>query len=426
MLRRRLALSFAACLPLMGAGFRASAVKVDITPETPQWLLGYDARQSIGVMNHIYHRVVAMDSGNAQFYLISTDICEFSPGLYDEVTGELQKETGIDPKNVWWSATHTHAAPELGPTGIHKAFSNLAGRFAHEWDREYAAFVTKSLIDAVRSARDKLEPARIAIGEGFAMANINRRGKDENGRVSLGLNPEGPADRQIGLIRLERPDGSLIAVIVNYAMHGTVMSGSNLMISGDAPGTVTAYLEQKLGGTVLYVQGASGNMAPIYSVYPSASAGHLSEFRVLLGDKVIEALQKLGPATDAVTMSTAAVTVNTPQKDNLTWPSELAAYAGAEGGRPTVKLPARFLRINDTVVWSLPVELFSEIAVNVRNHSPFPHTFYFGYTNGWLGYFPTAQGFQEGGYEPQTSVLTGQAEADLNRGVIGFLQGLPR
>src|ERR1035441_1809296 len=108
------------------------------------------------------------------------------------------------------------------------------------------------------------------------------------------------------------------------------MSGSNLMIGGDAPGPVTNYLEQKLGGTVLYVQGAAGNMAPIYSGYPSAGAGHLSEFQVLLGDKVIEALQKLGPATDAVTMSTDAVTVNTPQKDNLTWPAELASYAGNE------------------------------------------------------------------------------------------------
>src|ERR1035438_10459079 len=273
-----------------------------------------------------------MESGDTQFYLISTDICLYSPAFYDEVAAQLQKEMGIDPKNVWWSTTHTHAAPEVGPPGVTKVFQ--PNRFTHEWDREYAAFATKSLIDAVRSARDKLEPARIAIGEGFAMANINRRAKDENGRVSLGLNPDGPADRQIGLIKLERPDGSLIAVIMNYAMHGTVMGGQNQMISGDAPGVVTAYLEQKLGGTVLYVQGAAGNMAPIYSGYPSPSAGHLTEFQVLLGDKVLEALQKLGPATDAVTMSTAAITVDTPRKDKLGWVDYLAAYSGTEGGRP--------------------------------------------------------------------------------------------
>ena len=44
------------------------------------------------------------------------------------------------------------------------------------------------------------------------MANINRRAKDVDGRVSIGLNPDGPVDRQFNLIRLNRPDGSLIAL----------------------------------------------------------------------------------------------------------------------------------------------------------------------------------------------------------------------
>src|ERR1017187_5726049 len=143
MLSRSLAICFAACLPLMGAGFRASAVKVDITPQSQQWLQGYDARQSTGVRDHIYHRVAAMDSGDTQFYLISTDVAGYSPAFYDEVTGQLRQEMGIDPKNVWWSVTHTHSAPELGPPGMSKIFH--PARFEHQWDREYAAFATKSL-----------------------------------------------------------------------------------------------------------------------------------------------------------------------------------------------------------------------------------------------------------------------------------------
>src|SRR6202022_1258204 len=107
-------------------------------------------------------------------------------------------------------------------------------------------------------------PARLGVGQGIAFANINRRAKDVDGKVSLGLNPDGPADRQIGLLRLERPDGTTIAVMANYAMHGTVMSGANLEISGDAPGVAAAYVEQKIGAPVLYVNGAAGNMAPIY------------------------------------------------------------------------------------------------------------------------------------------------------------------
>src|SRR5947209_13862984 len=67
------------------AGFRASAVKVDITPQSTQWLSGYGARQSTGVLDHLYHRVVAFDSGDTQLYLISSDLCLFSPSLYDDV-----------------------------------------------------------------------------------------------------------------------------------------------------------------------------------------------------------------------------------------------------------------------------------------------------------------------------------------------------
>ena len=52
--------------PAFGAGdFRASVVKVDITPDpdTPHWLAGYFARQSTGVHDRLYHRIVVMHDG---------------------------------------------------------------------------------------------------------------------------------------------------------------------------------------------------------------------------------------------------------------------------------------------------------------------------------------------------------------------------
>ena len=277
----------------------------------------------------------------------------------------------------------------------------------------------------MRRAKETLEPARIAFGTGVSLANINRRAMDVDGRVSLGLNPDGPVDRQFNLIRLSRPDGSLIALVANYAMHGTVMSGQNLKISGDGPGTVATYLEEKLGGTVLYVNGAAGNVAPIYSVYPNPQSGHLSQFRVLLGDRILAALRSLGPGTAEVTIRHAEKTVDTPLKPDVTWPESLSAYA-ANDGRPLVRLPVRFVRMNDTVIWSAPVEMFSEIAMNVRDRSPFSNTFYFGYTNGWFGYLPTAKAFEEGGYEPRTSPFLPQVESDLSQTVTAVIQGFRR
>src|SRR3974377_525238 len=118
-------LSIVAACPLMdtaAAGFRASVVKIDITPDTSQWLLGYGPRQSTGVHDRPYHRIIAMDYGTTQFFLISTDICLFSPAIYDEVARELEKGMGIKPVQVWWTVSHTHAAPEVGPPGLGGVF----------------------------------------------------------------------------------------------------------------------------------------------------------------------------------------------------------------------------------------------------------------------------------------------------------------
>ena len=63
-------------LSAMASGFRAAAAKADITPNSPQWLMGYADRQSTGVLDHIDVRVAAMEANGTQMYLgISTYSC---------------------------------------------------------------------------------------------------------------------------------------------------------------------------------------------------------------------------------------------------------------------------------------------------------------------------------------------------------------
>src|SRR5260370_13015529 len=280
------------------AAFRASVVKVDITPSTPKWLLGYGARQSTGVHDPIYHRIVAFDDGESKILLVSTDLCLFSPTVYNEAAKRIQKETGIPPVRFWWTVTHTHSAPEIGPPGVYKVL--LKGRSEHPVDEEYTEQTLRALVQGAKDAIAKLEPARIAIGTGMAMANINRRARDVDGKISLGLNPDGPVDRQIGLIRIEKADGSPLVLIANYSMHGTALSGKFVQISGDAQGIVAAYVEQKAGAPMLYINGAAGNIAPIYSVYDTPRAAHLTQFNGLLGDRILAANRPLGPPTAEV------------------------------------------------------------------------------------------------------------------------------
>ena len=403
--------------------FRAAVVKTDITPENSQHLMGYQERKSTGIHDRIYHRLVILDDGNTQFLLVSTEICIISPVEYDRVAELINSKFGISPVNFWWSTTHTHSAPEVGTPGLYKIY--MGERNKHEIDQEYTDLVVQKLIDGIKEAQTKLIPARLGAGWGFSQANINRRAIDVDGKASLGLNPDGPVDRRIGLLRIEKEDGTPMALIANYPVHGTVMSGSHLQISGDAPGIVSEYVEQKTGVPLIFINGAAGNLAPVYSVYPSPKAGHLSEFRVLLGDKILDANKKIYDIRDKVSLRTGSVIVETPRKTGMDWPEDCGNFTRlTKAGVHMVKLPIRFLRINeDIAIWSAPVELFCEISNEVRNRSPFPFTFYFGYTNGWFGYLVSEAEYRHEGYEPRVSPFTQNADKDLTDAVVTYLLG---
>lgn len=409
------------------AQLKASVVKIDITPDNSQYLLGYQERQSNGVLDKIYHKIVVLDDGTTQFYLISSDVCLYSPSEFDKVAAMLNKKYGINPLNVWWTVTHTHSAPEFGETGLYGIY--MGDRIKHQVDTGYTSFIEQKLIEGIGEAKSKLTDAKLSVGWGFSQANINRRAIDVNGKASLGMNPDGPVDRRIGLLRIDKADGNPIALISNYPIHGTVMSGANLKISGDAPGVVSEYVEEKIGAPVLFINGAAGNLAPIYSVYPSAGAGHMGEFRVLLGDKILEANSKIKYPVDEVKLMADEIVVETPKKPGLAWSSDLKKYAVVRNAKDTlVRLPVRLLKINkDIAVWSAPLELFCEVSNEVRSRSPFPYTFYFGYTNGWFGYLPTEAEWPHKGYEVETvSPFTPAAAGDLTESVVEYMQGKMR
>jgi neutral ceramidase len=403
--------------------FRASVVKSDITPENSQYLLGYNERKSTGVDNRIYHRIVALDDGETQFFLVSTEVCLFSPVEYDRIAEKIKDQLGIDPLHLWWTVTHTHSAPEFGPSGLDKSF--LEERFQHEVDADYSDFVEKKLSDGIKKAREKLSPAKLGVGWGYSQANINRRAKDIDGEAFLGFEPDGPVDRRIGLLRIDKEDGSPLVCIANYPIHGTVLGNQNLKINGDVPGIVSAYFEQEMGIPLLFINGAAGNLAPIYSGHSNPQAGHLSQFQVLLGDKILEAYRKILFTTNLVKISAGSLVVETPKKYGMKWPENFDNYIRTtEAGVELIKLPVRFLKLNeDIAVWSSPVELFCEISNEIRECSPYPYTFYFGYTNGWFGYLLTSDEYSFKGYEPEVSPFTPEAENDLKKAVKAYLQG---
>ena len=159
-----------------GGRFRAACLKVEITPEAPQWLHGYHPRRSEGVRDRIHHGIAALDDGTTDFYLVSTEICAISPSLYRDFSKKLEERLGIGPDRIWWSTTHTHSAPHVGPQDLGPLFAETLGdRFSIEEDAAYRERVIELLLDGIEKARARLEPARLGIGVGTAEANVNRR-----------------------------------------------------------------------------------------------------------------------------------------------------------------------------------------------------------------------------------------------------------
>lgn len=402
------------------AGLRASAGRVDLTPSEPRHLGGYQPRVSEGVNDPIHHRVLILEHAGTEWVLVSSEFCVISPETYDRAASRLEAELDIPRLNFWWTLTHTHSAPEVGPPGFAKVY--LGERYEHRVDHEYHQSVEDELVRLIAETRKTLRPAEIVIGWGHSKANMNRRSRNPDGSVSLGMNPYGPVDQKIGLIKVEDEAGELIGLVANYPIHGTVLGGKNLLISGDAPGVVSTYLEAALGAPVLFINGAAGDIAPLYSVYDTPREGRLDQFQVLLGDRILKALAGMDQKVSAESLVLGETSVSLPKKNGLIIPESLVKHAGPDG---SIKLPVRFLKLGRKLgIWAAPVELFCEISNEVRETSPFPNTFYFGYANGWFGYLLTDDEYLLGGYESRVTPFGLGAENILKQEVHRTLKGL--
>jgi neutral ceramidase len=78
------------------------------------------------------------------------------------------------------------------------------------------------------------------------------------------------------------------------------------------------------------------------------------------------------------------------------------------------------IRLGPLALLSMPVEPFAEIGVVLKAGSPFAATMVSGYSNGTLGYLPTAEAYPEGGYEiwvtpfaPEAAGIVVEAGLDL-------------
>src|SRR5262249_26429964 len=151
--------------------------------------------------------------------LISADVIGFPRAVAEAVAARIHKEHQLPRANVLLSASHTHAGPVID-SGL-KGMFDLPDKEA-EAVPPYTRLLQEQAVGAAADALNNLAPAQLSFGRGRASFAANRR-VFQPGGVNFGVNPDGPVDHEVPVLRAANPDGTVRAVVFGYACHGTTV-----------------------------------------------------------------------------------------------------------------------------------------------------------------------------------------------------------
>jgi hypothetical protein len=217
---------------------------------------------------------------------------------------------------------------------------------------------------------------------------------------------EGPAEPEFDVLAIIGKGGRFKAVVYNFACHAA--NTRDLTISADYPGDVQQYVQKQLGYEVptFFLTGACGDVNPIYNLRKEV-------FGEKLGGEIIRCFGQLDFIAKPV-LWIEYREMAMPGREHpefkteeiaLKWPGQFEHYRATfndmkKRQKSTYQYFFTGIRIgNDFAIVTNPVELFCEIGMSIKRHSPFKHTMVAEQTNGAHGYVPTAKAFQGGGYE---------------------------
>lgn len=437
----------------MSDELRAGVAKVNITPPVGCDLTGFGSREfpALDINDDLYAKALVLDDGKTKVAIVTTDLLGLAFDLVEEIRRGIEEHTGIPRANIMLPSSHTHSGPATISIGC--------------GDRnEACAQVTKmKIIGAVRMAHANLRPAQVGYERESVQCGVNRR-EARDGRTVLGVNPAGKVAPYVDVLRVDDAQGNMMAVLFSHAAHPVALGGNSYVISADFPGYAMDTVERVFGEDVvaLFAQGCCGNIN-------CKLRGTTKETRILgqtLGGAVIKAaaplqtskggplgsvsevihlpLQKPLPVPEAqkeldkaeaalkeaiLSKNAGRVRISRRLRD---WASEMLGLA-REGDKPRTRaFEIHAIRIGDLALVGLPGEVFVEYQLWIDEHSPFPRTFVFGYTNGVIGYVPTAEAYPKGGYEvdsafriyPGTLMLTPESEEIIHQGAQRVLNAL--
>jgi hypothetical protein len=430
--------------------------------------------QAEGIDVDLWVTALALSDRQTTAVILDLDIQILTNQRADQIRSAVSKATGIPAQNIRASATHTHSGPVPYKSWIEKGYEMV-----EPWFEDVARWSAEAAVEALAG----LQPIRLRAGRGQCHINTNRRAATQTGERFLGINPGGPCDREVLVIRFDSLDGKPLATLVNYACHPTIMGPANRLITPDYPGAMKRVVEQAVGGKCLFLQGSAGDQGPLQGF--QADTQVYRTFGAILGHEVAKValgldnipsktkFREIVPSgaplgmydSEFATLSSLPLRVldkeiSVPLREGLPerkvaseklefWKSKLkiarensdqeaiteAIYMARRadiqlrmvddfGGKTSAGVRAHFIAFGEVALVGCNIEPFCEIGMNIKKRSPFPMTFMSGYTNGRMAYMATAEEWPKGGYEVENSPFGQPAAEVLTEQVLETLQML--
>ncbi len=378
------------------SNLRAGVAKVDITPDVSQGLDVVGHRRKIfKVRDPLRAGVLVLDDGETKAAIVTLDTI----GAWDEMVAlareRIQQLTGIPAGNIMVTASHNHSGPGFDRESV--------------WGRD----LIDKLGAAAKNATGTMRPVSIGYDEDRIGFGINRR-KVIDGRAVVRLNPEGPNDPRVKVLRFD--DGTSLtplAVVMHAVCHpcfftwgdkGTTPYPNGYpKLSADFPGEAQSFVEMVYGDKTssLFLQGCAGDIRPNLPGYPyrCADEADIQWAGRDLGSAVVRSLargvtrEQLKDRSSYYAIRVASTKVSLPGKQ----------------GRVTAELMA--MKIGPYLLLTMPGEPMVEYGFRLEQaieDRAIP--IIVGYANGNIGYIATADAYEVGGYEPNTSKLLPEAE----------------
>jgi len=221
---------------------RAGIARVQLPTPVGLPMMGYGARIGHATALHdpLFARALYL-AGPSDCLLLVLDLCLLAPSQARALRHRLAARTGVAFERIAMTCTHTHSGPD---TGLSEALNG------HATPSSVAL-----LLDAAQRAGEEAvagaAPARLGTGSTESRIGRNRRRAD------------GPVDREVCILRVDRESGTPLAVLYIHGCHPTALGHDNLAYSADWPGAASRRIETEMPGVLaIFALGAHGDVDP--------------------------------------------------------------------------------------------------------------------------------------------------------------------